>query len=76
MLRTFEITDIFNTFDEIYLVFTLKKVNILYILKHTYQLSGISKCEIACETKIYRIFFVTFCVVELFEKKLRVRLFL
>ena len=29
VLRTREITDIFNTFDEIYLVFT-SKVNILY----------------------------------------------
>ena len=32
VLRTCEITDIFNTFDEIYLVFTSKKVNILYLL--------------------------------------------
>ena len=31
VLRTREITDIFNTFYEIYLVFTKKKVNILYI---------------------------------------------
>ena len=31
VLRTREITDILNTFDEIYLVFTSKKVNILYI---------------------------------------------
>ena len=32
VLRTREISDIFNTFDEIYLVFTEKKVNILYML--------------------------------------------
>ena len=31
VLRTREISDIFNTFDEIYLVFTEKKVNILYL---------------------------------------------
>ena len=31
VLRTREIADIFNTFDEIYLVFSSKKVNILYI---------------------------------------------
>ena len=30
-IRTREITDIFNIFDEIYLVFTSKKVNILYL---------------------------------------------
>ena len=32
MLRTHENADIFNTFDEIYLVLTSKNVNILYIL--------------------------------------------
>ena len=32
VLRTREFTDIFITFDETYLVFTSKKVNILYIL--------------------------------------------
>ena len=32
VLCTREFTDIFITFDEIYLVFTTKKVNILYIL--------------------------------------------
>ena len=31
VLRTREITDIFNTFNEIYLVLISKKVNILYI---------------------------------------------
>ena len=31
MLRTRENSDVFNTIDEIYLVFTSKKVNILYI---------------------------------------------
>ena len=30
MLRTRESTDIFNIFDELYLVFTSKKVNVLY----------------------------------------------
>ena len=33
VLRTREISDIFNTFDEIYLVFTKKKANILYLFK-------------------------------------------
>ena len=33
MLRTHENSDVFNTLDEIYLVFTSKKVNILYISK-------------------------------------------
>ena len=32
VLRTGELTDIFITFDEIYLVFTENKVNILYVL--------------------------------------------
>ena len=31
VLRTHENSDVFNTLDEIYLVFTSKKVNILYI---------------------------------------------
>ena len=33
ILSTREITDLFNKFDKIYLVFISKKVNILYILK-------------------------------------------
>ena len=37
MPRTPEITDKFNTFDEIYLVFTLKNVNILYLFS-TYKI--------------------------------------
>ena len=37
VLRICEITDIFNTFDEIYLVFTSKKVNILYIFSQIYN---------------------------------------
>ena len=32
MLRTRENSDVFNTLDEIYLVFTSKKVNILFLL--------------------------------------------
>ena len=31
MVRTREHSDVFNTLDEIYLVFTSKKVNILYV---------------------------------------------
>ena len=31
MLHTREITDIFSTFDEIFLVFTRKKINCLFI---------------------------------------------
>ena len=39
VLRTHENSDVFNTFDEIYLVFTSKKVNILYIssFKHNFD---------------------------------------
>ena len=39
VLRTREITDIFNIFDEIYLVCTSKKSNVLYILVPDHCLS-------------------------------------
>ena len=48
VLRTREISDIFITFDEIYLVSTLKKVNILYIFISVlgYCLNQCSLCTI------------------------------
>ena len=45
VLRTREITDIFNAFDEIYLVFTPKKVNILYIFLKEIDASILSVCK-------------------------------
>ena len=44
VLRTREFTDIFITFDEIYLIFTSKNVIIIYVLGLTVLLDGISVC--------------------------------
>ena len=40
VLRTHENSDVFNTLDEIYLVFTSKKVNILYLFAFYYHCFG------------------------------------
>ena len=74
VLRTRKIADIFNTFDEIYLVFTSKKVNILYFQKfnnkkHT-LINFFSVVSAACSKSAVQspyLIFCQFCTVRAFN---------
>ena len=64
VLRTREITDIFNAFDEIYLVFTSKKVNILYIFFNRHII-GVRFLTIYMSIGIEQSILSNYCIVTL-----------
>ena len=64
VLRTREITDILNAFDEIYLVFTSKKVNILYIFFNRH-IMGVRILTIYMSIGIEQSIISKYCIVTL-----------